>query len=377
MRNALIVFILVAGFGIAVVLLVFRSDYAPTPDIAAINDAVMTAAENDDESAAVNFFADMLLAEYYKLNEEAKNRDLWLRFFLILYVLVLAAAVAIYYLYCEKMVLAPFRKLRRFARDIAAGELDVPLEMDRGGAFGAFTESFDLMREELKRARENAREAERAKKELVASLSHDIKTPISSIQAAVEVLLLSVTDEKERNRLEQIAAKAEQINTLITDMFHATLEELQQLTVNTAEIHSTILPNIIKAADHKSKVKPFAIPDCIILADTTRTQQVFDNIIGNAYKYAGTEIEVNACFEGDFLAVTVADFGAGVAADELPLITGKYYRGGNAADKSGYGLGLFICKYIMEEMGGRLECYADENGFAVKLLFLQTVFVPF
>ena len=77
--------------------------------------------------------------------------------------------------YCSR--LTPFRKLRRFARDVAAGNLDIPLEMDSYGSFGAFTESFGLMREELKKARENERAADQSKKELVASLSHDINTP--------------------------------------------------------------------------------------------------------------------------------------------------------------------------------------------------------
>jgi signal transduction histidine kinase len=289
---------------------------------------------------------------------------------LIVYVCALALAGAVFYLYCEKRVLSPFRRLRKFARDIAAGELDVPLEMDKGGVFGAFSESFDVMRDQLKIARENAREAERAKKELVASLSHDIKTPVASIKAAVELLLLTAADEKEKTRLEQIGAKAEQINTLITDMFHVTLQELQQLAVNTAEIHSTLLPGLIKNADHKGKVKPFTIPECIVVADTVRLQQAFDNIIGNSYKYADTDIEIHAGFEGKFLVVEISDFGGGVPAEELPLITGKFYRGKNSADKSGYGLGLYISKFIMEKMSGALECRTGENGFSVKLMFL-------
>jgi signal transduction histidine kinase len=370
MKKALIIFILASVFGVAAILFVFRGDFKLTPDSAAINDAVMTAAKIDDESEAVVLLTNMLLSEYEGLNNSIKTRDYRLRIFLIVYVCVLALAGAVSYLYCEKRVLSPFRRLRKFARDIAAGELDVPLEMDKGGVFGAFTESFDVMRDQLKIARENAREAERAKKELVASLSHDIKTPVASIKAAVELSLLTAADEKEKARLEQIGAKAEQINTLITDMFHATLQELRQLAVNTAEIHSTLLPGLIKNADHKGKAKPFAIPDCIVLADTVRLQQVFDNIIGNSYKYAGTDIEIHAGFEGNFLAVTTSDFGGGIPAEELPLITGKFYRGKNSADKSGYGLGLYISKSIMEKMNGKLECRTSENGFSVRLMFL-------
>jgi len=247
------------------------------------------------------------------------------------------------------------------------GNLDVPLEMDRHSSFGAFSESFDIMREELKKARENEYAADRSKKELVASLSHDIKTPVASIKAATELMLVSVKDEKERTQLERIASKAEQINTLITNMFHSTLEELQALSVTVAEVHSTALPRLIENADHKSRVKPFSIPGCIVLTDTVRLQQVFDNVISNSYKYADTDISIYADFDGPFLAIVVEDQGPGAPEDELPLLTNKFYRGNNAAEKSGYGLGLHISKTLLEDMSGDLSCENRQHGFAVRI----------
>lgn len=83
----------------------------------------------------------------------------------------------IYYFYIR-----PFRKLQKFAENIAKGNLDAPLSIYNRDYFGAFTESFDLMREELKIARESEYKANVSKKELVAELSHDIKTPIATIK---------------------------------------------------------------------------------------------------------------------------------------------------------------------------------------------------
>jgi len=258
--------------------------------------------------------------------------------------------------------------MQQFARDVATGNLDLPLEMDRHGRFGAFTESFDLMREELKMARENERNADRSKKELVASLSHDIKTPVASIKATTELLLLSAENDKERKQLEQIEAKAEQINTLITDMFHATLEELQALNVTVSEVHSTVISELIQSADYKDMVKPFTVPDCILLADVVRLQQIFDNLIGNSYKYANTLIETEAFFDGQHLVISLEDTGPGVPDDELPLITGKYYRGKNASDQSGYGFGLYISKYLLTQMSGDLRCESCSNGFSASVV---------
>jgi len=368
MKKALIIFLSILALGFGGIFLIFKNNVSPKPDVAAMNDAVMTAMQGDDITEAVGLLTDQLLSEYEGMNDAGKDRDLRLQAILCVYVCVIAAVGAWLYHYCERSVLMPFRKLRRFAKDVAQGNLDIPLEMDRHGRFGAFSESFDLMREELKKARENERAADRSKKELVASLSHDIRTPVASIKAAVELMLLSVGNEREKAQLERIGEKAEQINTLITDMFHATLEELQALSVTVAEVHSTVIPDLVKSADYKGRVRPFAVPNCIVLADVIRLQQVFDNVIGNSYKYADTDIEINTSFEGQYLIIDIVDHGAGVPDDELPLLTSKFYRGKNADEKNGYGLGLYISNTLLMQMSGELRLENRQDGFAVRIM---------
>ena len=94
------------------------------------------------------------------------------------------------------------------------------------------------------------------------------------------------------------------------------------------------------------QIRDYTVPNCIVLADTVRLQQVFDNIIGNSYKYANTDILIHSAIENNFLAIDIVDSGKGVLADELLLLFKKYYRGKNSEDKAGYGLGLFISKYF-------------------------------
>ncbi len=141
-----------------------------------------------------------------------------------------------YFLYMRRTVIKPFHKLKGFAERVADGNLDIPLEMDRQNLFGAFTESFDIMRSELKRARIAEAKANESKKELVAKLSHDIKTPVASIKAASEVGAALSSEEKDRKNYEQIIQKADQINTLVTNLFSATLEELNELTVTPSDL---------------------------------------------------------------------------------------------------------------------------------------------
>ncbi|MDR1807421.1 MAG: HAMP domain-containing histidine kinase [Propionibacteriaceae bacterium] len=288
----------------------------------------------------------------------------------VLLVVLLAAGVAATALVLwrvEARVLKPFRDLQGFARRVALGDLDAPLAMDRGHTFGAFTESFDLMRTELAAARERERAAELSKKELVASLSHDIKTPVASIKAVAEVMAVKTADPDAQARLATVVTKADQIDALVTNLFHATLEELDQLAVTPAEIASTDIAGFVAAADVRGLAGPVTLPGCLVRADPLRLAQVIDNVFSNSYKYAGTPITVTAAVDRDGLTLTIADTGPGVPPAELPLVAQKFYRGQAAAGLPGAGLGLYLAAHFMTAMGGALEVADNHPGFAVTL----------
>ncbi len=280
---------------------------------------------------------------------------------------LLAVLSVAYAILLHLSVFKPFKELKSFAAHIARGSLDIPLKVRPGNPFGAFTESFDIMREELAAARESEHAANRSKKELVASLSHDVKTPVASIKAISELMLLQANDEKTIKQLNMIYSKAEQINLLVTDMFHATLEEIQQLKVEPAEHLSNIIEEMIANVDYYDRIRSGPIPPCAILADASRLQQVFDNIVSNAYKYAGTDITISSRIRDGFLEIDIDDYGKGVASDDIPLLTGKFYRGTNAEGISGTGLGLYISHTFMQRMQGDLAYGNRDDGFTVTL----------
>lgn len=286
-------------------------------------------------------------------------------------VLILVAAMLLqwgvcigYGIYLNHLIIKPFQKLQGFAERIAGGNLDFPLEMDRQNLFGAFTESFDIMRSELKRARVAEAQANASKKELVAKLSHDIKTPVASIIAASEVGAARTDSKKDRENYMQISGKANQINTLITNLFTATLEELEQLSVMPEDMESQELRMLLESADYLHRGDIPDIPECLLYADRLRLQQVLDNIFANSYKYADTKIKVTVSREEDCLAVDIEDYG-GVSTQELPLLKEKFKRGGNTKDIEGAGLGLYISDYFMKEMKGELAVSNGQDGLKV------------
>jgi len=292
--------------------------------------------------------------------------------FLFIYLLF-----GIYYLYLKSTILKPFTNLKQFAGRVAMGNLEMPVTMDRNNLFGAFTESFDIMREELKKARESERMANESKKELIAKLSHDIKTPVASIKAISELMSVQLVSGKEKDRLDMIGAKADQINLLISNMFHATLEELKELKIAVTEESSAVIEELMKASDYEQLTTVETIPHCLILCDRIRLEQVIDNVISNSYKYAGTKILVKGEITQsrnsignlleEKLVITIRDYGKGVGEEELPLLFEKYYRGEEGLHKSGTGLGLYISKYLMENMQGSISCENYEDGFGVIL----------
>ncbi len=286
---------------------------------------------------------------------------------LLLLLLIQAVCLAGYAACLYGTLVKPFRKLEGFAERIAGGNLDIPLEMDRQNLFGAFTESFDIMRTELKKARLAEAEANAEKKELVVKLSHDIKTPVASIKAASEVGFALAESERMRENYTQIIQKADQINSLVTNLFTATLEELQELTVMPGDMESSEIKMLLENADYLHQAEIPDIPPCLVWADRLRLQQVFDNIFANSYKYADTAIQVQAEKSGSWLTVELEDAGGGMPKEEIFFIKEKFRRGSNAGAVDGAGLGLFISDYFMEAMKGTLTLENGEQGLKVRV----------
>ncbi|WP_169911680.1 sensor histidine kinase [Clostridium oryzae] len=337
-----------------------------------LNETINSAIQNRDTIVDITRSNQVLgkLIIYNNTNRLWKKyHDSQFGFFVVM-VIFLSLLCISYALYLNRRVFRPFCKLQVFAQNVAQGKLDIPLEMDQDNLFGAFTESFDIMREELAKARENERLANQSKKELVASLSHDIKTPVASIEAVSEIMIIKSDNEETKRQLGVIYSKADQINTLITNMFNATLEELQELSVTITEFSSLELNNMIKNSDYNCRVNLSLIPECIVLADKLRLMQVIDNIISNSYKYAGTSISFSASINSKYLEIKFKDYGSGVEAEEIPLLFNKFYQARNAKGKSGTGLGLYISKFLIKKMSGDIDCKNEEDGFAVAIRIL-------
>ncbi|MBO7354680.1 MAG: HAMP domain-containing histidine kinase [Lachnospiraceae bacterium] len=303
-----------------------------------------------------------------------------LKWLCIVWLVLFIGGYLLFYLFYRTQI-RPIRELEAFAIEISKGNLDIALPIRHGNGSDSFVESFDMMREELKIAKEREMAAEKAKREMVAELSHDLKTPVATIKATCEVLEMiwqnSPRTEQTDSIMEKlgcISAKIETINKLVENVLHANIDDLEEVRVDVTECESGRIRGFFEGVrDYGNIIFDNDIPECLVYMDKLRMEQVIDNVVGNSFKYAGTDIHVSFGLSGiaaaggrEFVEITVKDSGPGVPEEELPLIVGKYYRGSNSAEKAGYGLGLYLVKTYMEKQGGGMECYND-NGFTVKL----------
>ena len=276
------------------------------------------------------------------------------------------------FIYIYFQILRPFDKLKGFAKEISSGNFDLPLEYERSNYFGQFTWSFDLMRKEIKKARRCEKEAIENNKTVIASLSHDIKTPIASIKAYSEALEANM-DKTYETRMEYISVimrKADEVKKLTDDLFLHSISDMERISFNNDNID---LDEVVFNASNDFKANtPInyinKTKDAYIYGDRDRLYQVMENIINNSIKYANTKIDISLMENDDNYIVSIKDYGPGIDDNDMPFIFEKFYRGVNSKEKQGTGLGLYIVKYMMEKMNGEVEL-ENNNGLVVKLIF--------
>ena len=288
------------------------------------------------------------------------------------------------YLYLNQVILRPFQRLSHYASEIAKGNLEVALSYERVNIFGAFTWSFDHMRKEILKAKSCEREAIENNKTIIATLSHDIKTPIASIRAYAEGLEANMDTSVERREryLNVIIRKCDEVTKLTNDLFLHSLSDLDKLQVASEQLEidhillRTMEEMLADASDiHiKGQIQPATIK-----GDEKRIIQVLENIINNARKYApgkgmelwtikNTEKAENIPGQGIY-EIHIRDQGYGIDPQDMPFVHDKFYRGKNTGEVTGAGLGLFIVKYIMEQMNGAVQLNNRRDGLEVVLTF--------
>lgn len=331
--------------------------------IVALNEINKLYKNGDDRQAQEKITA---LQEDMRLLQEQESGVSFIS--VLCFICILFFVVAFGYIYLA--ILRPFDKMREFAVKISAGDFNLPLKYQRSNYFGEFTWAFDSMRKEITKARVCEKEAIDNNKTVIATLSHDIKTPIASIRAYAEGLGASMDSsyEKRERYVSVIMKKCDEVSRLTDDLFLHSISDLDklQITLEKLEICSFVEDMIQEISSSHGDVT-FRKADftAYVNADRNRLTQIAENIINNARKYARSDIGVFLTKDDGMVAVHFRDYGSGIPDEDMPFIFGKFYRGSNCGDEQGSGLGLYIVKYIAEKMSGSVTLINHRDGLEV------------
>lgn len=272
-------------------------------------------------------------------------------------------------LYVRLKILKPFEQFTDIPYELSKGNLTAPVKETKNRFFGRFIWGVDLLRENMEQQKERELEFQKDKKMLLLSLSHDIKTPLSAIKLYSKALSkgLWASPEKRIEIAESINAKADEIENYVSEIIIASREDFLSLDVNMGEFYLSELINKIsvyyteKLSLVKTAFNVDKFTDCLIIGDIDRSVEVIQNIMENAIKYGdGKRIEIGFSEEDGCILIFVRNSGSALSDTELPHIFDSFWRGENAKNQKGSGLGLFICRQLMHKMNG--EVFAQMNG---------------
>lgn len=274
-------------------------------------------------------------------------------------------------LYLRRKILNPFEQLSNVPYELSKGNLTSPVKEIKNRFFGKFIWGVDMLRENMEQQKERELDLQRDKKMLLLSLSHDIKTPLSAIKLYSKALSKGLYADKEKQLeiAENINTKADEIESYVSQIITASREEFLSFDVTMGEFYLSELVEKIslyyteKLGLIKINFSVGEYDNCLLNGDFDRSVEVIQNIMENAIKYGdGGNISISFSEEEGCILVSVKNSGCTLPDTDLPHIFDSFWRGINAENEKGSGLGLYICRQLMRKMNG--EVFAEiKNGF--------------
>lgn len=268
----------------------------------------------------------------------------------------------------------PINQLKKALHSIENGDYDTSLIKPKQAEFEGLFKDFESMRIKLKENRDRRNLAEKQNKELIANITHDLKTPITSIRGYVEGIMDGVADTEEKmdRYIKTIYNKANALNALINELTGYSKIDAREITYNfgrisvdeyfgdcASEMIFDLQEQGVKFV-YDNRVKK----STAVLADPVQLSKVIHNIISNSVKYKSPErsvIRMRIKDMGEYIQVDVRDNGMGIPKEDTEKIFDRFFRSdvSRNSDKGGNGIGLSIAKKIIEDHGGRIWATVD------------------
>lgn len=332
---------------------------------------------------------DIYMLTYYG-NYMARFRGTVMGYSILMMLIMLfisgVAAILVYQQFVNPLV-----KLKEAAERMGSGNLDDKIDFgdNRVDEVGELCESFENMRQRMSDFAKAKMQYEDENRQLISNISHDLRTPITTIKGYVEGIMDGVADtpEKQERYLKMIYSKANEMDSLINELSlytninnNAIPYEFHRVSVKDyfddcmEEVYTTLLSKHMTLT-----YKNYCDDDVKVIVDPDQLKRVINNIITNAIKYNDKDygqVDINIYDNDAEVKVSISDNGRGIDSESLPHIFDRMYRADSARQsRGGSGLGLAICKKIVEEHGGNIYA-TSQLGTGTTIVFTLKKYVP-
>jgi signal transduction histidine kinase len=296
---------------------------------------------------------------------------------LLLTMLTFAAALSVGFALLYAMPLSSrIQRVRAGTERIAGGQLGSEVRVEGHDEVAGLADDFNRMVRALEDAAEREREMEQARRDLVASVSHDLRTPLASTRALIEALAdgVAADPQTERRYLSSASRELAHLSRLVEDLFELARIDagMLQLTLEEASLHDLISDTISSFQPQADQRGVHLVGEVVgdvdpVLANPSRLQRVLHNLVSNALRHTPADgtVALRATPEGEVVRVEVADTGEGIASKDLPHVFERSFHGEQSLTSTekdnapGAGLGLAIARGLVEAHGGTIDVESD------------------
>lgn len=273
-------------------------------------------------------------------------------------------------------IIQPLDLLTDSVLHISKGDLDYRIEYSTQDEFKPVCDAFNDMGEQLKTSAEEIKKNEQNRKELFASISHDLRSPLTSIKAFAEGLIDGVanTPEAQQEYLQIIKQKAEDVNNMVSQLFLYSKMDMGSYPTNPEKIDiGQEIRDFVSVSEDEFKIKGLFIkvsnlPEkTLIYADPLQLRSIFANILDNSAKYKPNETAhatIYCMVADEAINIIIEDNGTGVPDEAIPRLFEAFYRADSSRTNpnQGSGLGLAIALKALERMSGNIRAENMSKG---------------
>ena len=278
-----------------------------------------------------------------------------------------------------KHIMEPLDELAAGAKRIRENDLTEDIDYSGDIEFENVCDTFNKMQKHILREQEKNRKYEKARTDMIAGISHDLRTPLTAIRGTIKGLMdgIASTPEKQDRFLETAYRRTGEMDLLLNQLFYLSKIETGNMPITLRKIEiSSFIKNYVQAKqglveDEKEElIEETKEITAEVAVDPEQLQRIFDNLLENSRKYGEKvplKMKIGLRKTPEGILIRFSDNGVGVPENKLPYVFDEFYRVDESRNKKeGNGLGLYIVKYLIEAMGGTVWA-ENEDGFVVSM----------